>query len=377
VRVGKLSTAHFRNLHHPEISFAPGVNLFVGENGQGKTNLLEAVFLFKFGRSFRTHRDTEMIQFGQRYCRASVSCEYADGHVEEFSASVERSGEKRIKIAAEPIERLSELIGRYPIVLFGPQDIRLTTGQPADRRRFFDSVGSMTDPAYMGLLKEYRRILNQRNAALKARASSRERDAWNGELVDKGCKLILKRLALTAVLERHLLDHAADLNAPFEFTLSYESAVVRESAEAAGNGEDPGPDDVRAVFDTRLLALEEEELRRGTTLAGPHRDDVSIKLAGHDVRKYGSQGQRRLIAVLLKLAELSHLESELKEPCVLLLDDVFSEFDPRITGRLQGLLESGRQVLVTSPGPLEWVSSHDVKQFKVWGGGVAADIAKA
>jgi DNA replication and repair protein RecF len=247
----------------------------------------------------------------------------------------------------------------------------LVTGQPAERRRFVDMVGSMTDSLYIGLLKDYRRILNQRNAALRSQASRRERDAWNRELVEKGCALISKRIALTAVLENHLQEHAAGLKAPFEFALSYDSAIVREG-KAVGNGTEKQEAGIQAVFETKLLSLEAEELRRGTTLAGPHRDDLSITMGGKNVRKFGSQGQRRLLAVLLKLSELSHLETELNERCVLLLDDVFSEFDREITAKLQGLLGGDRQVFVTSPVPLDWAESHDVRTFDVRDGGVTA-----
>jgi DNA replication and repair protein RecF len=364
VRVETLSTTQFRNLVHPELSFAPGVNLITGENGQGKTNLLEAVFFFKFGRSFRTRQDSDVIRFGAAYCRVEVSCVFSDDHSEHFATGLERDGSKKIKIGGLTTEKFSDLVGRYPAVLFGPQDIRLVTGQPAERRRFMDMVGSMTDRTYMALLREYRRILNQRNAALKARASSRERDAWSRELVDKGCKLVSKRIALTAILNRHLIDHAAGLKAPFDYELSYDSAILRDS-------EEKNSVDMQSVFETRLLSLEREELRRGTTLTGPHRDDLLITMAGEDVRTYGSQGQRRLLAVLLKLSELSHLEAELREPCVLLLDDVFSEFDHEITAKLQGLLEGERQVFVTTPVQLDWADSRGVTVFDVSNGAVA------
>ena len=370
MRVNTLATAQFRNLNHPRLSFAPGVNVITGENGQGKTNLLEAVFFFKFGRSFRTRQDAEMIRFGEAYCRAEVSCEFDDGHREDLAAVVERDGPKRIQISGKPIEKLSDLVGRYPMVLFGPHDLSLVAGQPAERRRFVDMVGSMTDAWYIGLLKDYRRILNQRNAALKSRASRREREVWDRELVEKGCALILKRIAVTSVLERYLAEHVSGLEAPFEFALSYDSAIVREST-GAGNGWGMGGVDLQSVFETRLLSLEAEELRRGTTLAGPHRDDLSITMGRSNVRRYGSQGQRRLLAVLLKLSELSHLEKELNERCVLLLDDVFSEFDREITAKLQALLAGDRQVFVTSPVPLEWADFHDVKTFQVKNGGVA------
>ena len=371
MRVDTLSTTQFRNLNHPVLSFSPGVNLLTGENGQGKTNLLEAVFFFKFGRSFRTRQDAEIISFEEEFCRAEVSCVFDDGHREEFDAALGRDGVKRVKITGKEVEKLSDLVGRYPIVLFGPQDIRLVTGQPGDRRRFIDMVGSMTDPVHISLLKDYRRILNQRNAALRARASRAERDAWNKELVEKGCALIAKRIALTKVLGRHSIEHAEHLDAPFEFSLSYESAIVRESL-AAGGGATAEQVGLQSVFEMKLLSLEAEELRRGTTLAGPHRDDLSIRMAGKEVRKYGSQGQRRLLAVLLKLAELSYLETELREPCVLLLDDVFSEFDLDITAKLQGLLAGNRQVLVTSPVPLDWAAAQDVRVFTVQNGEVSA-----
>jgi DNA replication and repair protein RecF len=370
VRVETVSTTQFRNLNHPALTLAPGVNLLTGENGQGKTNLLEAVFFFKFGRSFRTRLDSEMIRFEAEFCRTEVTCAFDDGRRESFEAGVERGGGKTVKISGKQIDKLSDLVGRYPVVLFGPEDLRLVTGQPGERRRFLDMVGSMTDPSYIGLLKHYRRVLNQRNAALRARASRRERDAWNRELVEKGSALISKRTGLTEILERHAADHGGMLEAPLDFSFSYESAIAREAAKAgAGGAADPIA--LENVFETKLLSLEAEEVRRGTTLAGPHRDDLAIELAGKEVRKFGSQGQCRLLAVLLKLAELSHLETELRERCVLLLDDVFAEFDPEITRKLQRLLAGNRQVLVTSPVPLGWASAEDVGVFTVENGVVA------
>ncbi len=370
MRIDRLTTSSFRNINTPEIELAPGVNLFVGRNGQGKTNLLEAVCLFKFGRSFRTHHDSEMIRFEDPFCRIEAACVFADGHAEDFSISIERGGQKKVVVSGEELLKLSALVGRYPVVLFGPHDLRLVSGQPADRRRFVDIVGSMTDGLYIGLLKDYRRILNQRNAALKARASRSERDAWNSELVDKGITLILRREEITAELENHLRTHIADLDVPFDFCLEYKSTLLAESASLVGNGQSPGRDEIKTVFEAKLVSLEREEIRRGSTLAGPHRDDVTMKLSGTDIKKYGSQGQRRLLAILLKLSEMTFLESRNREKCILLLDDVFSEFDRAITRRLQALLESGRQVLVTSPVELDWASSGDVRVFAVENGNV-------
>jgi DNA replication and repair protein RecF len=225
----------------------------------------------------------------------------------------------------------------------------------------------MTDPAYFRLLKDYRRILNQRNVTLRSGRSRREREVWNGELAEKGCALIWKRVELTSTLQRYLNEHASLLEAPFEYVLRYDSSIMRGGA-TTGNGGGAERPTVQAAFENKLLSLESEELHRGTTLVGPHRDDLSMKMGDKDLRKFGSQGQRRLLAVLLKLSELSHLEEELKEPCVLLLDDVFSEFDEKITQKLQQLLTGSRQVFVTSPVRLEWTGSQEVSVFGVRSG---------
>jgi DNA replication and repair protein RecF len=158
--------------------------------------------------------------------------------------------------------------------------------------------------------------------------------------------------------------------------LAYDSSILREAdalAQRAGEGD--AAVSVADVFAARLAALENEERRRATTLAGPHRDDVSLRLGGTDLRTYGSQGQRRLFAVLLKLAELSYLEGQLGETCVLLLDDVFSEFDREIMKKLQHLLDGKRQVFVTSPVELEWAASENAKVYHVHNGRVTQDDA--
>lgn len=366
MRVETLSTAHFRNLTAGDVAFSPGTNVLVGENGQGKTNLLEAISFFKFGRSFRARRDAELIRFGEPFCRAEVSCVYNTGNREQFTATIERGGQKKIKIGNEPVIKLSELAGEYPVVLFGPQDLRLVTGAPAERRRFIDMVGSMTDRSYIELLRAYRRTLDQRNAALRWRATKAEREAWNAELIETGCELIARRRAVVEALERRLEDNAQEFGAPYEFSMEYVSAVNEtQKGESMKN-------EMRAAFERLLASLENEELRRGTTLAGPHRDDVEIKLGGKNLKRYGSQGQKRLFAVLIRLSELAHLESELGEPCVLLLDDVFSEFDKRITRKLQNLVDGSRQAFVTSPCTLEWEKTAGTRVFHVSGGTATA-----
>ena len=168
MRIDLFSSTQYRNLLHDPVEFSARVNLFVGHNGQGKTNILEALQFFQFGRSFRTARDNELIRFDEPFCRFEVHVDTAGGERDVYAASVEREGTKRIKINKEEVGKYSALVGRYPCVLFGPQDLSLVSGYPAERRRFVDAAGSMTDKTYLQDLKDYRRVLKQRNAALKS-----------------------------------------------------------------------------------------------------------------------------------------------------------------------------------------------------------------
>jgi DNA replication and repair protein RecF len=376
VRVDQFRSTHFRNLADGTLEFGPGLNLLIGANGQGKTNLLEAVYYFRFGRSFRAQNDADLIRFGEPFCRVEAACTFADGRVEAFAFAVERRQNadavhvtRTIKIDGQLLARRSDLAGRFPAVLFGPGDLRVVAGEPEHRRRFFDMIGVMTDPGYLRAAGEYRRALEQRNAALKARATRDEMAAWNDRLVAAGVDLIARRRDLVGRMEAQMVAHARELESPFDFSMRYDSALLDA---AAGGAEAVADAALREAFHARLASVAYDELRRGVTLVGPHRDDVGMSMAGVDLRRFGSQGQRRLLAVLLKLSELSHLEAELREPCVLLLDDVFSEFDGAIMGKLQRLLDGERQVFVTTPVPLAGGRAARARTYRVDAGQVSA-----
>ena len=172
------------------------MNVLVGPNGHGKTNILEAIHFFKFGRSFRTSRDTELICFEAPFCRAEIEFTYKRGDTSKLAVSIERDGTKRVKINDKDTQRLSDLVGRYPCVIFGPQDLELTTGPPAERRRYLDMTGSMTDPTYLDELRAYRRVVTQRNAALKSGQATRALSVWAEELIRLGCAMVKHRTAL-------------------------------------------------------------------------------------------------------------------------------------------------------------------------------------
>jgi DNA replication and repair protein RecF len=367
VRVDRVQTANFRNLAGAAVELGPALNVLVGENGQGKTNLLEAIYYFRFGRSFRAQSDAELIRFDEPFCRMEVNATFADGHAETFACGIERRGNsvnRTIKVGGQLLPRRSDLAGRFPIVLFGPSDLRTVSGEPEHRRRFFDMVGTTTDPRYLRAANDYRRALDQRNAALKARASRDEMEAWNGRLIEPGAELVVRRRELSLRLEALMAAESQALENPFTFSMQYESTLLPPEGASL--------DEIQQRFHERLLATASEEMRRGITLTGPHRDDIQLCLGPNDLRRFGSQGQRRLFAVLLKLAELAHIESELREPCVLLLDDVFSEFDAAIMSRLQRLFEGQRQVFVTTPVELPQRESEHTRVLHVREGRVHA-----
>ena len=356
MRIDRFSSTQYRNLNHESIAFSPRVNLLVGQNGHGKTNVLEALQFFKLGRSFRTQRDSELVCFGEPFCRIEVSVESARGDRDELSASIERSGTKRIKYNGEDVAKYSDMIGRYPCVMFGPQDLALVAGFPAERRKFVDIVGSVSDRAYLEELRGYRRVLRQRNAALKAGRSREAHSVWTEELIARGCALSARRLAVVDAVRHSMQPYVDALHIPFAVDVQYDSELT------AGR-----PDEVSCEeqFAARLAAVELEEMRRGVTAVGPHRDDVKLLANGRDLRRYGSQGQRRLLAILLRLAELSHLEQQLDEPCVLMLDDLFSELDETVAESLKRLLTNDRQIFVTSPVSIEWGPAETTRTFEI------------
>jgi DNA replication and repair protein RecF len=358
VRILGITSENFRNLEVPHAEFHPHLNIVTGGNGQGKTNLLEALAFFKFGRSFRTRRDQEVIRFGAQFCRVSVDVKYEDGARRRFTTAVATGGEKRVKMDGEELGKLSDLVGLYPVVLFGPQDIQIVGGFPDERRRFLDMAGSMVDAEYLELLKRYKRVLAQRNKLLRMHSPPEEVRAWNPELVSTGSRLVEKRIRMTASLAE-LSKRWSEAIYGGKIEVSYKSSVTMRGEGMAGD------------YEETLAATEDEESRRGTTLFGPHRDDLLVTIDGKDARKYGSQGQKRIASLLLRLAEMHYLEKGLGEPCVLLLDDVFSELDEERSTRLMRALTDSRQVFMTSPRPPDPHASAGMRLFRMEGGRLA------
>ncbi len=356
----------FRNLSDFELEFSPTRNLFHGGNGSGKTNLLEAFYYLSIGRSHReSAEDEHLIQFGRDLMRLEGAAE-ARGGVLLVESALSKE-EKRLKINGEPQQRLSELIGRMPIVSLSPEDDELCKGGPGNRRRFMDMAISQFSRTYLADLQEYRRILHQRNRLLfdirEGRAEAGSLDVWNQQLVGCGTKIIRKRQEVIDDLKemagsRYMRISGGRERLGLRYHLSYKT--------------EPG-EGTEQAFLRALSTNFDFEKRRGLTMFGPHRDDLEITIAGNRIRHFGSQGQQRTAAIALKLAEAEMLASQLGEKPVVLLDEIFAELDRDRGGFLVDQLEPDYQTFVATAKEDDVAAKDGFRRFKVEAGRVTAD----
>jgi DNA replication and repair protein RecF len=347
MNIDELQVINFRNLQSVRGLFPPGLNLIYGANAQGKTNLLEAIYLLVTGRSFRTTTEREMIpwvrdSYEATVVRARVSKRAGE---ERFLVTFNQR-EKNVIVNGEPIKRLGELIGRINAVLFTPADLELVRGAPATRRRFMDIELSQVSRQYLHHLQRYDLALRQRNSLLKQhhhRPNLRdELQVWDAQLAEHGAQMVHERKQMLARLSPLAQQWYNTIAASSEeLQLVYRpapaAAATTDSAEALGD-----------MLAQALASGMEEDIRRGATSAGPHRDDFEFMLNGHNGRDFGSQGQQRSCVLALKLAELDYMESVTREPPLLLLDDLMSELDENRRGALLGNLNPAVQTFITT-----------------------------
>ena len=336
MRVVSAQLKNFRNYESCDFAPCAGVNVLIGDNGQGKTNLLEALFLCCTGRSHRTRQDKELIGWDAEFASVKLRAERNDGS-HEVEIILPANGKRRIKIAGREAARSGELMGHVTGVLFSPEDLRTVKDGPAERRRMVDMTLSQLRPAYYYALQRYNRALKQRNEALRAAAVNPSLmatlDSWDEQLALAGAELMRHR---RAYIER--LSAAAGETYREIAGGSERLGVAYRPSVTAG-------DDAQSNLDA-LFGAREQDVRRLTTSVGAHRDEVLLTVEGREARAYGSQGQQRTAALSLRLAELNVMRDEMGEWPVLMLDDVMSELDPSRRRQLIGRLE-GIQTLVT------------------------------
>ena len=341
-----IDIVNFRNIAKAALSFSPTFNLITGRNAQGKTNLLEAIHLFSLGRSFRTRSLEETIRFGEEYlfCRLSGT---ADSGVDfDIEAGVERAGRIKVSINGKKAAGLSEILGIIPSVIFVAEDILLAAGPPAGRRIYLDYTAAQISPLYLRELREYRGILRRRNVILEKAAREGAApegiEPWDAALVAKGASIVKIRIDTMREIEARAETLLAEImNEDSGFGMEYVCSF------------DPSGAEPKEALERALARVREAERRRGFTMAGPHYDDVQIFLEAAELRRYGSQGRKRLVALVLKLAQaLTILERRGEKP-VVILDDIFSELDRQTAQRVREHLTDSYQSFITTPRPEE------------------------
>jgi DNA replication and repair protein RecF len=353
MHVRHLSLVDFRSYSTAELALDPGASVFVGPNGQGKTNLVEAIGYVATLGSHRVAQDAPLVRAGAERAIVRTAVVQAGRElVVELEIVPGRANRARLNRA--PVARAREVLGALRTVLFAPEDLALIRGDPSERRKFLDDLLVSRHPRYAGVRADYDRVLKQRNALLKTAGSARRAgssgdlrtlDVWDNHLAEHGSALLAGRLDLVAALTPYVTKaYDAISRGKGPATISYKPSWVE-----AEDDEVPAAD--REVLNARLLAAlaraRQQEVDRGTTLVGPHRDDLVLTLGDLPAKGYASHGESWSYALALRLASYDLLTADGGEP-VLILDDVFAELDTQRRERLAALVSRAEQVLVTA-----------------------------
>lgn len=356
--VKSIELDQFRNVEHLTLSLDPGINILYGQNAQGKTNILEAVYLAGTTRSHRGAKDKDMIRLGMEESHIRMEMVRRDNDY-RIDMHLRRSRKKGAAIDGVPVRKASELFGIASMVFFSPEDLNIIKNGPAERRRFLDSVISGVDRIYLSDLTQYHRCLQQRGKLLREanfhEGRLPELDVWDEQLAVYGMRIIKKRRSFLRELEPEAAGIHQELTGQKEaLRLIYE----------------PNTDEM--LFRDRQFAARGADLKQKITSVGPHRDDFAILANNMDLRTFGSQGQQRTAALTLKLSEISIIEKEISDQPVLLLDDVLSELDSDRQKLLLGCIRR-TQTLITCTGLDEFVQNcfEADKTFHIVQGGLA------
>ena len=373
--VRHLTVANFRSYETAELPLEPGVTTLVGLNGQGKTNLVEAIGYLATLSSHRVATDAPLVRFGadQAIIRGVV---VRDGRETLIELELNPGRANRARLGRSPMQRPREVLGTLRTVLFAPEDLALVKGDPSERRKFLDELLVARQPRWAGVRSDYDKVLKQRNALLKSaapvlRKGSRYRprpgeepadearesalhtlDIWNEHLAGVGSQLLYARLRLMRDLGPYLAKAYDEVSAgQSDARVSYRSSLREEVADSIAAGEVPEIEQLRTEILAALDEARPREVERGVSLVGPHRDDVVLTLGELPAKGYASHGESWSFALGLKFAAYQLLRHDLGEDPVLVLDDVFAELDSGRRERLAAMIADCEQVLITAAVP--------------------------
>ncbi|MDO5541515.1 MAG: DNA replication/repair protein RecF [Eubacteriales bacterium] len=344
--VESIKLENFRNYKSLKLKFDKGTNIFYGDNAQGKTNILESVYLCGTTKSHKGSKDREVIQFDEQESHIRMNLE-RNGSPVKIDMHLKRNKPKGIAINGVPIHKASELFGIANFVFFSPEDLNIIKNGPAERRRFIDMELCQLNKVYLYNLSNYNKVVVQRNKLLKEITFRPDLidtlDVWDIQMVQYGKKIIEERRNFIKRLNSIIYDIHGHLSGKKEnLEINYEESVSLED------------------FERELRINRDRDLKTKMSLTGPHRDDICFKIKGADIRKFGSQGQQRTAALSLKLSEIELVKQEIGDTPILLLDDVLSELD---SNRQRYLLDSIHdiQTLITCTGLDDFIEN----QFRI------------
>jgi len=368
VYLKKLELRNYRNYDQVNLDFDENTILVLGNNGNGKTNLLESVCFLSTGRSHKTYAQDEVIKWGSDY--STIKAMIGSGIEKDKDRFIEielwkgASGNNKIRVDKAPQKKKSDFVSLLPSVIFSPDDLNIVKAGPSGRRDFLDGVLEKVDSKYYRERIQYQKILIQRNSLIKSIGGSRgigagnnsTLEAWDDNIVKYGVDMIKKRCRLLAEMkegfENYMGSFFKKVSVDIYYIFSWDRKNGQESFKSPLLSEMAGSDfkveNLREIFYSKLKESREEDIRYKTTTVGPHRDDFVILLDGKNVRYFGSQGQQRIAAICLKLCELDILKKKLKTSPVLLLDDVFSELDIERKKMLVKTIGNDFQTFVTA-----------------------------
>ncbi|WP_337017151.1 DNA replication/repair protein RecF [Oceanobacillus massiliensis] len=359
--IEQLQLKNYRNYDSLDLSFDDKVNVIIGENAQGKTNLMEAIYVLAFSKSHRTSKEKELIQWEKEYAKIEGRITKRNQSI-PLEITVSTKG-KKAKLNRLEQRRLSDYIGAINVVMFAPEDLTLVKGPPHIRRRFIDMELGQIQPRYIYHLGQYQKILKQRNHLLKQMQIKRTTD-----------------LTMLDVLTEQLIEHAATLlerrfifldllrkwAQPIHHGISrqLENLEIRYSPTIEVS-EDTNKEKIGNIYHDKFQEIRQKEIDRGTTLIGPHRDDLLFFVNGKDVQTFGSQGQQRTTALSIKLAEIELIYQEVGEYPILLLDDVLSELDDYRQSHLLNTIQGKVQTFVSTTS-VDGINHDTLKQAELF-----------
>lgn len=358
MRVKNIRLINYRNYIDLNLKLEKKLNLFIGNNAQGKTNLLESIYMCGFGKSFRKNKDKDIINIvaNSSYIGADIEKSGGDKKIE---IKLEREKIKRVKINRLELEKISDISGVFNVVIFSPEDLKIIKEGPAERRAFMDNEISQIRPLYKHYLSRYNKILQQRNNLLRAARYDKKRlstiSVWNNQLSRAGAEIIKMRLEFIETLSEISKEIHKSITGGIE-DLEVRYAPSFEVKDG----------DLALHFEELLTKSVDEDVDKGTTSIGPHRDDILLFINNRECRVFGSQGQQRTAALSLKLAEVESIKLETGEYPVLLLDDVLSELD---LNRRKYLIKTFKEVqtIITSTDDIDLreLDGLEKKVFKI------------